>query len=830
MSTEMQTKVQASPAQNFTPVQTGLLQGNCTLCNTPGLVEDSKQNKEKLTLQRSSANQTGTTTVPPIVHEVLRSPGKLLDPVTPRFIEPRFGHDFSRVRVHSPGPGMIQAKLKINETGDIYEQEADRVADAVMRIPEQVVRVQLKNEPEEDEEELIQTKWLSEQITPVVQKQREEKDYEKAEEHIQTKLLSLEHPILQRQEEEFLQTKEIPGQIPEVTPNLEARINAMRGSGQPLPESVRAFFEPHFGVDFSKVRVHTNTTAQESAKAIQAEAFTVGNNIIFGQGHYTPETYIGRRLFGHELTHVVQQRNATTISTTPITSFTDQTISRYPRSYAQAHPVRGGGPFPHLRLRGLDVDREIAHRIELALGTHDRGSADITRLTGNGWICEMTETSWGATGIRDMRLVYIDDELRTVRRAWRVQNDTVAELSEPGIDEAYQLISQDSDELAGERARVLTTPDPDQLRYVFDMTSDRAWHRIFPQSTIPEGRIRYIHGRANRRSLDQEIRQRPSLGGRHYTPDRVAIEDDANISALRELVINAINRRLDSIHTAEALAERGHMILWHTPGTSNWGWFYAVGGAQQDYPAAQQHREFLRSLTANDLGLQGDDLVRWPVYRYLNAEGDTSAINAYDNQYVTIGSGFGARYGRVGQVYNYMPPQFLERLYMHGILVNPDNTFTILDLNRGVVEHGDNALRILQVDERRLGLLVHESQSEREITHGSETREQRLWMVRAQMLEATREIPISMLSSWPIDLLKFAARCNHWQPSTIPYQSYLELMPHNLNVIATRVRNRIWLRRGRRASGDYSFADIEGRMRGWARAAGAGTISFGPPP
>ena len=56
MSTEMQTKMQASPVQNFTPVQTGLLQRKSALCNTPGLVEDSPRDKEKLTLQRSSVS------------------------------------------------------------------------------------------------------------------------------------------------------------------------------------------------------------------------------------------------------------------------------------------------------------------------------------------------------------------------------------------------------------------------------------------------------------------------------------------------------------------------------------------------------------------------------------------------------------------------------------------------------------------------------------------------------------------------------------------------------------------------------------------------------
>jgi hypothetical protein len=100
MSTEMQTKVQANPAQSFTPAQTGLLQRKSALCNTPGLVEDSGRDKEKLTLQRSSVDQARTTMVPPIVHEVLRSTGQPLDASTRAFMEPRFGYDFRRVQIH----------------------------------------------------------------------------------------------------------------------------------------------------------------------------------------------------------------------------------------------------------------------------------------------------------------------------------------------------------------------------------------------------------------------------------------------------------------------------------------------------------------------------------------------------------------------------------------------------------------------------------------------------------------------------------------------------------------------------------------------------------
>ncbi|MBM3235926.1 DUF4157 domain-containing protein [Candidatus Poribacteria bacterium] len=112
---------------------------------------------------------------------------------------------------------------------------------------------------------------------------------------------------MEEEKEETLQAEEIPGQPSNVTPDLEARINTIRGGGQPLPESVRAFFEPRLGYDFSQVRVHTNSQAAETAQAVNAHAFTTGSNIVFGAGQYAPETTEGKWLLAHELTHVVQQ-------------------------------------------------------------------------------------------------------------------------------------------------------------------------------------------------------------------------------------------------------------------------------------------------------------------------------------------------------------------------------------------------------------------------------------------------------------------------------------------------------------------------------------------
>ncbi len=198
----------------------------------------------------------------------------------------------------------IQAKLTIGAPGDRYEQEADRVADQVMRMPE----------PGRDDEagEIQNPLARDEQL----RRQPVEKEEEEEEEELQR---------------ELAQPKALPGGAPKVTPDVASRIQALRGGGQgqqpvpthlaagigalrgggaPLSDSARAFFEPRFGRDFSGVRVHTGPRAEGLSKALNARAFTVGSDIAFARSQYAPETTSGRRLLAHELGHVVQQAPA----------------------------------------------------------------------------------------------------------------------------------------------------------------------------------------------------------------------------------------------------------------------------------------------------------------------------------------------------------------------------------------------------------------------------------------------------------------------------------------------------------------------------------------
>jgi hypothetical protein len=84
--------------------------------------------------------------------------------------------------------------------------------------------------------------------------------------------------------------------------------DTLASSGRPLDSAARAYFEPRFGQDFSDVRIHTDAQASSAARDVEARAFTVGRDIVFGAGEYTPVGDEGQRLLAHELAHVVQQK------------------------------------------------------------------------------------------------------------------------------------------------------------------------------------------------------------------------------------------------------------------------------------------------------------------------------------------------------------------------------------------------------------------------------------------------------------------------------------------------------------------------------------------
>ncbi len=152
-------------------------------------------------------------------------------------------------------------------------------------------------------------------------------------------------PIAQRQAR--LEDEDVPG-LPaagpgagfDASPDFEGRLNAARGSGAPLPDSTRAFMEQRIGADFGGVKVHTDARSDALNQAIQARAFTTGQDVFFRQGEYEPATSGGKELIAHELTHVVQQTGSAMRAPEP-----DAPVAIAPASVGdRAIQAKGRGP------------------------------------------------------------------------------------------------------------------------------------------------------------------------------------------------------------------------------------------------------------------------------------------------------------------------------------------------------------------------------------------------------------------------------------------------------------------------------------------------------
>ncbi len=220
---------------------------------------------------------------------------------------------------------VIQTKLTVSQPGDKFEQEADRVADTVMRMPD-----------------------LSTGTLPRIQRMCSEC-------------------------EKDLHRKESDSAPPN---SMDVRLSY--GVGRPLPESVRDFFEPRLGHDFSAVRVHTDSSASASAKALGAVAYTAGNNIVFAQGEYAPQTDSGRYLLAHELTHVVQQDASSAFATSP-----GEHIQRLVRRSLLNGCAAGQNPFGADRRASLLLTNALA-RIDAAQAARpgDPANADVVAVGG----------------------------------------------------------------------------------------------------------------------------------------------------------------------------------------------------------------------------------------------------------------------------------------------------------------------------------------------------------------------------------------------------------------------------------------------------------------
>jgi hypothetical protein len=169
---------------------------------------------------------------------------------------------------------LLHRKLVVNAPGDAYEQQADRVAAAVMRMPADASPVRASAAPAG-----LQRSCACGGTCDECRK------------------------------DQALQRKEAIGVARGGAAAPPIVYDVLRAPGAPLDTGTRAFMEPRFGRSFADVRIHADARAAESACAVNARAYTVGQNIVFAAGQYTPHSDSGRRLLAHELAHTAQQGN-----------------------------------------------------------------------------------------------------------------------------------------------------------------------------------------------------------------------------------------------------------------------------------------------------------------------------------------------------------------------------------------------------------------------------------------------------------------------------------------------------------------------------------------
>jgi Domain of unknown function (DUF4157) len=191
---------------------------------------ESDDEKSRLAMQFSTRDQaeSGDAASPASLANVAHS-----DP----------GYNFGQIAVQPAPASAPQTKLRVSQPGDAHEQEADQIADAVLRMPAAQKKAS---------DETTAARAMASQT----------------------------------------------GGSQEIIPDSD---------GQPLDAATRAYMEPRFGHDFGQVRVHTDEQAAQAAADYHARAYTVGSDIVFGAEQYAPNTSAGRQLIAHELTHVVQQ-------------------------------------------------------------------------------------------------------------------------------------------------------------------------------------------------------------------------------------------------------------------------------------------------------------------------------------------------------------------------------------------------------------------------------------------------------------------------------------------------------------------------------------------
>ena len=234
----------------------------------------------------------------------------------------------------------VQTKMTVNKPGDKFEQEADKMADKVTRMPAPPAAAKddkLQRAPEEKLQRAPEEKLQKREEEKILKAPLPEDKVQKAEDKVQkaedNKLQKAEDKLQKAQDDklqkapaadEKLQRKDGDGGgSAAVSGDVQSGIRNKTTGGEPLSSDVRGHMEPRFNADFETVRVHKDSESAALSNQLSARAFTYQNHIFFSRGQYQPGSSDGKQLLAHELTHTIQQGHS--IQRTPQISTTAAT-------------------------------------------------------------------------------------------------------------------------------------------------------------------------------------------------------------------------------------------------------------------------------------------------------------------------------------------------------------------------------------------------------------------------------------------------------------------------------------------------------------------------
>lgn len=257
-------------------------------------------------------------------------------------MEPAFFGEAAQDTFFQPGIASqaLQRKCASCEQEEKLQRQPDPGAPAEQEKNEEEKKIQRAEEKKEDDKKLMRAADTADALP--------EKEEDK----------KLQREAEKKEEDKKLQKKEAGGATAS-TGNVSNYIGALNGRGHAMPPLVNQFFSSRMGYDFSKVRIHADKEAAESAGSVHAKAYAIGNNIVFNEGQYNTGSQEGKRLLAHELTHLVQQKGGGSELNRKIDHPNASTTQRdpIPVALAQGHSTLGK---TYLKINGQRVNGKAA--------------------------------------------------------------------------------------------------------------------------------------------------------------------------------------------------------------------------------------------------------------------------------------------------------------------------------------------------------------------------------------------------------------------------------------------------------------------------------------